>query len=177
MIVLALDLATRTGWARGMPGCEPTYGSIRWGNDGASIEAVLGEFTKWYIEQTNKLNRPDAIVYEAPIIARYGNTTSNTTAILQRLIGIAQGLGYVRGFHNERLQEVHVKTWRGYFIGRTQVDSKEAKRLTIHKCRLLRWEPEDDNAADALGLWSYKCALLDPSTSIKVTPLFLRAVQ
>jgi crossover junction endodeoxyribonuclease RuvC len=177
MIVLALDLATRTGWARGMPGGEPTYGSIRWGGDKASQAAVFGTYAKWFIDQTTEENRPDVVVYEMPIIARWGKTNANANEILQGLAAITQALAYIRGIHNNRLQAVHVGTWRRYFIGRDKVDRDEAKNLTIRKCRLLKWEPEDDNAADALGLWSYQCALLDPQTSLKVTPLFMRVVR
>lgn len=174
MIILALDLATTTGWARGSPGEEPTYGSVRFAGKGASQEAIFGNALDWLITDT-KLVPPDMIVYESPIIAKWGKTTIETSEILHGLPALVKGVAFMRGIFKDRLRRINVSTVRKYFIGRERCESKEAKKLTIRKCKLMRWQPQDDNAADALALWSYQCALLDPATSVKVTPLFIHA--
>lgn len=177
MIVLALDLATVTGWARGVPGGDPAYGSLRIAAKGASHSAVFGKFGEWLIKETAGERRPDQIVYEAPIIAKWGKTNADTNIILQGLPAIVEMVAWMRGIYNTNLQRVHVSKVRSYFIGRERLERKEAKQLTMRKCKLLRWDPQDDNAGDALALWSYRCAQIDYRTSIKVTPLFMHSVK
>jgi hypothetical protein len=46
----------------------------------------------------------------------------------------------------------------------------------MNQCRRLGWDFRDDNAADALAIWSYACALIDPQTALKTVPLFNRAL-
>jgi crossover junction endodeoxyribonuclease RuvC len=172
MIILALDLATTMGWARGAPGQEPVYGSLRLGSKGACHAAILWSFGEWLIGETKLDSKPDVIAYEAPILPHYGSTNDDTLKLLNKLAGVADFVAYGRGYYDRRLQAIPVATWRGYFIGRHRYKTKEAKALTVRKCKLLRWNPQDDNAADALGLWSYVCGQLDPRASLKVTPLF-----
>lgn len=172
MIILALDLATTMGWAKGPPGGVPTYGSFRLASKGACHSAILWRFGEWLIEQTKRDDKPDVIAYEAPILPRYGSTNADTLALLAKLAGVADFVAYGRSYFDNRLRVVPVGTWRGYFIGRAKHTSKQAKDLTIRKCKLLKWDPKDDNAADALGLWSYVCGQIDPRASLKVTPLF-----
>ena len=50
--VLALDIATITGWARGHVGDEqPRCGSIRFGNRDASQQMICTHAGEWFIEQ------------------------------------------------------------------------------------------------------------------------------
>jgi hypothetical protein len=173
MIILSLDLAITSGWARGAPGTEPTYDSLRFASQGASHAAIFGNTLEWLITETAGDRCPDMIVYEAPIIAKWGKTNAKTNEILQGLPALVEAVAFMRGIHGKRLRRIHVSKVRSYFIGKDRCERKEAKQLTIRKCKLLRWHPQDDNAADALALWSYQCAQLDPATSIKVTPLFM----
>lgn len=176
MIVLGLDLATTTGFARGAPGAEPDYGSQRFGRDGASHDAIFGHALDWLIEQTQAPSRPDVIVIEAPIPmhAKLGATNADALTILHGLVAITRAVAFMRSIYDVRTRTVGEV--RKYFIGPggARTKGKEAKRLIMRKCRLLRWEPKNDNEGDALALWSYECALIDPTTGVKVTPLFSR---
>src|SRR5262245_34528278 len=62
--VLALDIATTCGWARGRVGDEvPTCGSVRFGKPGASQLAICGHALEWAIA-TLKDPRPDVVAIE-----------------------------------------------------------------------------------------------------------------
>jgi hypothetical protein len=63
--VLALDLASVSGWAVGEPGKEPAHGSIRFASVGASHEAVFAGAFKWMINMVAE-HQPSLIVWESP---------------------------------------------------------------------------------------------------------------
>jgi hypothetical protein len=174
MIALALDIATNTGFARGEPGREPAYGSIRFGKPGASHDAIFGHALDWLIAETAADRRPDVIVYEAPIPghSKWGQTNTNSLEILNGLIAVTRAVAFMRSIFDVR--SYTVGEVRKYFIGAggARMKGKDAKPLIMRKCRLLRWEPRNDNEGDALALWSYACALIDPRTGVRVTPLF-----
>ena len=52
---------------------------------------------------------------------------------------------------------------------------QEAKRATVERCRKLGWQCDDDNQGDALALWSFACAQIDPTQALMVSPLFNRS--
>ena len=39
-------------------------------------------------------------------------------------------------------------------------------------CQMLGWHAADNNCGDALALWSYTAALINPVTALRTTPLF-----
>jgi hypothetical protein len=176
MNVLALDLATNTGFARGEPGREPAFGSIRFGKPNASHDAIFGHALDWLIAETRQDNRPDVIVYESPIPghSKWGQTNAASLEILNGLIAITRAVAFMRSIFDVRTYTVGEV--RKYFIGPggARTKGREAKALIVRKCRLLRWDAKNDNEGDALALWSYACALIDPRTGVKVTPLFSR---
>src|SRR5437762_2261881 len=77
--VLALDLASVSGWAVGEPGGEPKHGSLRFASVGASHEAIFAKAAMW-IEQKIIDCNPSTIVWEAPMPTsrRYLDRHANT---------------------------------------------------------------------------------------------------
>ena len=91
------------------------------------------------------------------------------------LIGICYAIetfAEMRGIYRRRLAEA--SEVRKFFIGKTGVrmDRDAWKRAAKRQCRILGWGASDDNAAEALGLWAYACALEAPSAAIQTGPLF-----
>jgi hypothetical protein len=80
--IMALDLATVTGWAIGEPGTIPAHGSIRFGGT-SSHEATFAKAMNWMAEKC-KVYKPSLVVWEAPLVTsfRAGRTTSASTLIL-----------------------------------------------------------------------------------------------
>jgi hypothetical protein len=173
MRILALDIATRTGWAVGAVGQRaPMFGSIRFGKPGASHDAIFANALKW-ASANFKTWRPDRIMFEAPLptIFHRGTTNISTTRILFGLPAIMQAVAYLRGVYDVR--DAAAKDVRIFFLG-NNLRRDAAKAATIKRCRMLGWDVEDDNAADACALWLYACntACASPGIGMRTTPLF-----
>ena len=64
---------------------------------------------------------------------------------------------------------------RAHFINQVVCAKGEVKMMVQRKARSLGWlERADDDAADALALWSFQCSLIDPEQAIRISPLFRR---
>ena len=93
--------------------------------------------------------------------------------------------------NNMKLMIVGVGTWRSYFIGRAHAPKADSetgelldtpnkrrkwlKQRTIKRCRELSYDPQDDNAADALGLLEYCLACFDPKNGMDPNELYAEA--
>lgn len=170
--ILALDIATRSGWAFGRPGEIPSSGSIRLAPSGSSNGAIGRGMLRWLTDFIT-VNNPDMIYYEVPLDPRHkgGQTTFATARILLGLPFLVETISEARGVF--KLREAGVQDVRKYFVG--QARPKDKKQAVIARCRELGWKAEDDNAADALALWSFACAVEAPSSSIETAPLFSKA--
>jgi hypothetical protein len=172
--VLALDLASVTGWARGRVGADdPRSGAIRFGKPGASHAAIAWHALDWLITFTREQPLPDLVVIEAAVRKEQWRSSHAANDITTGLIWTARGVLHGRGVY--KIVEVPVQSVRHFFIGGNP-HSDEAKHQTVRKCRALCWDPVDDNAADALALWAYQCSRIDPTIGIKLSPLFNKAL-
>jgi hypothetical protein len=171
--VLAVDLAANTGWALGHVGAQPRFGSVRFGDRATHNNVIFAACLDWTIEILQR-ERPDLLILESllPPTAKLGHTSAPA---LDRLAGLNAIVRAVA--HRAQVGEIAdaaVSDVRGHFIGSRREARAIAKRLTIERCRRLGWSVVNDNEADALALWSYACALIDPKTALDVVPLFNR---
>ena len=163
MIILALDLASITGVAVGSPGGAPTAWSVDLG------KARLEDFRfSQALVLTHKLierHKPDLIAIEAPV---GGPKTSH---FLVGLVACVRGCACNR---KVRIEAYNIAAIRKHFCGghvtsaayghlepkRRKAAARAAgKNLVMQKCRMLGWDAEDDNAADACALWDLACSL------------------
>lgn len=156
--ILALDLATTSGWAEGPIDGTPRYGSERFAPAGAARAAVLGKAIT-YFQRRFMAFRPAVVVFEAPLPPSFmrGHTNFNTSRTLLALPGIIEGLCAINGI--DRVMEAKVSDIRRFFIGGNP-RGEEGKKQTIARLVSMGFAPQDDNAADALALWHYACAEL-----------------
>jgi hypothetical protein len=171
--IFALDLATRSGFACGSPGAkQPISGSVRFASPGASHEAVFAAALSWATTQF-RTHKPRTIVWEAPLPTSFkgGTTNTDTTSILFGLPAVFGAAAYLLGIHDVR--KARTSDVRNHFID-CNPKRVVAKALTIRQCRLLGWAPADDNEADALAVWSYAAAIVDPKQALRTSPLFAR---
>jgi hypothetical protein len=170
--IMALDLASTSGWAVGEPGGTPAHGSIRFASAGASHEAIFAGAAKWIGDKIT-FYAPGMVVWEAPLATSFnrGCTTSNTTTLLYGLPAIIGAVAYQRQIYD--IRKADTKDVRNHFIGSNPKRAK-AKPLVVRQCRAMGWDVSDDNEADALATWHYMCALIDPQLAMKPTPLFGR---
>lgn len=165
MKIVALDLATVTGVAVGSPNSDP----VSWSVDlGKGLKSLKGDdkndliFSKALVltDTLIREHQPDFVAIEAAV---GGPKTSHF------LVGL---LACVRGCVANRKvdrQIYAISAIRKHFTGRawttkdfpalSRPAAKRAiKQEVIKRCHLLGWEPEDDNAADALALLDYALA-------------------
>ena len=172
-VVLALDLATTTGWAYGSPGAVPKFGHLRFTKSGASRAETYRAFRLWLeTEWHNKgFSTPHLIVYESPAVPSImaGKTNIDT---IKLLIGFAEHLEEWT-HHRFELREASVGQVRAHFIGRNY-KSSIAKPMVFDACHARGWMCETTDESDACALWDYQCCWLDPQVAVRSTPLFRR---
>lgn len=142
--LLALDLATRTGFAYGPPDGTPTSGTVVFEGE---IGRFLGAFETWLISFI-VANEPGLVVFESPILTRT-KTTPQTARRLMSLAGITQMICY-QG--NIRCVEANLKSVKKFFAGNG--NAKKGEMIEAAS----RWGFPDivwDDEADALGIWFY----------------------
>lgn len=172
--LLALDVATTTGFAFGRIGERPTVsGAIRFGATGACDEDVWFAALKWITDQINVLD-PELVAIEAPINS--ANTHGGSSAkTLGRLLGLQAILRtVVRARRPSLAKLVHVQSVRKTFIGHGNLPGPEAKRRVREKCIALGWVDEADasfDRCDALAVWAKAASDFDPSIKWDMTPL------
>lgn len=168
--VLALDIATTTGWCYGRPRKEPIFGSVRFIKPGGSRAAAYRAFRTWLDENWNvRGDQPDLIVFESPAVPMimHGKTNIDT---VKMLIGYAEHLEeYCHG--KFELREATVAQVRAHFLG-SNMKAAIAKPLTMQRCQQLGWNVTTNDEADACALWNYQCSWLDPEVGVRTTPLF-----
>ena len=179
--ILAIDLATKTGWCRGRIGELPEFGSINfgWGETKAraasSSDDVFASAMEWMTELLDPL--PDILILESmlPPEAMKNKTSRQVRDRLAGLHGIIRGVARRKGVGE--ITEAAVGDVRAHFTGMRGMKRDEAKRSVIDRCQGLGWDVANDNEADACALWSYACALIDPVTALSVVPLFNRKLR
>jgi hypothetical protein len=169
--VLALDLASVTGFAFGKPGDVPKFGSIRFVSKGASRAACYRQFRGWMDRVVTK-RKPKLIVYESPAVPSImaGKTNIDTIKVL---MGLAENLEEFC-YDRVELREASVSQVRSHFIGQN-LKSKIAKPMVKAKCHERGWMCETTDESDACALWDYQCCWLAPEIAHKGTPLFRQA--
>lgn len=150
MSILAIDIATVTGWAS----CSPIRsGSVAFPGD---LGEFCWNFENWLQASIEKF-RPIMLAIEQPIVV-HGKTNFSTTSRLVGAYAIARKVAYD---HELETIEATPSQWRKHFIGRGSAPlgvlnkRKWLKAAVIDECCRRGWNPTDDNAADALGLLSY----------------------
>jgi len=175
--ILALDVATTTGWARGKLGEQPQAGSVRFGRADASNNAVFGHCLTWIAKLLEPQPRPDILVIESMLSpeAKAGFTSRDVRDRLAGLQGVVRAVAHLRGIYD--ISEAGVSQVRAHFIGYSNLKRNEAKRFVMMRCQQLGWQANDDNAGDALALWSFAAGTLDPEWALKLSPLFNRKLR
>ncbi|QOZ25311.1 hypothetical protein [Bradyrhizobium sp. CCBAU 51753] len=150
--ILALDVASKTGVAFGRPGEVPRLETVDFrGND--ELPNFYGRAVEWMATRLRD-DPPDMVVIEraVPPSGAQGFTNHDTTMITIGMFGIFAGITACKGV---RLEFASINTWRKHFLGTAKLKRAEAKKAAIDRCRLLGWDAEDDNQADAAGIWDW----------------------
>ena len=171
-IILALDIATTTGFARGRVGEVPIGGSVRFGKTNASNNAVFAACLKWIARELEPEPRPEILIVESMLSpeAKVGATSRDVRDRLAGLHGVVRAVAHLRGIYE--INEAGVAAVRAHFIGSSHERRDRAKSLVLDRCKQLGWDANDNNCGDAFALWSYTAALLDPDWALQLSPMF-----
>lgn len=172
-LVLALDLATEAGWALGRPGDdEPLSGTVRFAKKGASHGAIGKGAFDWFIGFIREHEIEQAVIEQEVRKPQY-KSSHDSNDVTRGLIWQFRFMLFKRGIYEPRgLTMAPVNSVRKFFLGDGNLPSEEAKYRTVQRCRALCWNPADDNAADALAIWAWRCAMIDPTVGAGMSPLF-----
>lgn len=158
---LALDPATKCGWAAWAPGMErPASGSF----DLPTIDDSLGAVGYRLHVELNALLQVhgfERIYYEAPIPPSQmgGQIQLQTIAKIFTIAGHIESFGYAKRI---RVRQVGMGAWRRFFVGKGAGERTITfKDWSIRRCRELGWNVRGHDEADALGVLAYAVSL-DP---------------
>jgi hypothetical protein len=188
--LLALDVATVTGWAYGVPGSRPEWGGFRAGRRGVETGECLHLFQLWLDERVETW-RPDWIVFEAPYVPRTAPTRIRTRTgeivatlpaktppidikVLRRLISLCGLVEMIAWQHQVRCREEASNVICRHFTGHGSWGGRaEKKAATQRMCAVYGWSGVTEDEADALALWVYAEAVLYPMVDRAGGPLFV----
>lgn len=165
-IILALDIATVTGWAEGPISGKPlAFGSVRLAPEGSCAEAI-GAGMLDFIGSRMLAFRPSLIVYEAPIDPRHLKKTNLETFLMLSGLPMVMGsVAYKLGLYTFR--KVDPGDLKQYWHGKRGLPRQVVKPLTLRKMRALGYDVHGEDAADAIAVHRYFAAYLDPAYRVE----------
>jgi hypothetical protein len=166
--ILALDLATVSGFAWGKPDTVPTFGQQRFAKQGEPRPVTYRKMRLW-LQLFCSAHDIKLIIYESPALpmTMQGRTNANT---IKLLMGMAEHLEEWC-YDQIELREASVAQVRTHFLGQN-FKRDIARPMTIERCRQRGWLVETSDAADACALWDYMVCCKRPDLAVAGTPLF-----
>jgi hypothetical protein len=157
MNLLVLDLATQLGFCFGTEAGVVQHGSHRLPSTGGDIAAFLKAYRAWLTSAIH-CNKPDEVVFEMPIMPSVTNLA--TLRKLYSLCGLTELIARDLGC---RVSEANLMDIRRHFIGTARAPStipkperrQWMKDQIVSKTRQLGFRPCNEDAADAIALFSY----------------------
>lgn len=170
--VLALDLATVTGYALGDHDGIKLSGARRMPDTGDDLGRFAFAFRAWLTTGLTR-HRPRRIVFEQPILSK--QTNINTC---RKLYGLAwqteltcRDLGFECG-------EVNMSDWRKHFLGKGYPRKRAlVKKAVMARCVDRGFKFDSDDEAEAIAILDYTLACENPQNALSATPLFQNVTQ
>jgi len=164
--ILALDLATVTGWAVFKSGMQrPHFGAQRLPGEALEVGRPV-EALRRMISDLHAVHGFTDIVFEAQHIAE--KTNIDTVYRLIALGGMTEWIAHRVG---ARCFKVHIQTWRKHFLGKgTGFSRDEAKDMAIARAEEYGVITDVADAAEAFGILDYYCALIERNDRSFTTP-------
>lgn len=154
MRVLALDIATNSGWAADRPdgGDAPISGEFRVPTDGEDLGLAFVVFERQLLDLM-AVHQPDVLCFEAPlpVLNRNHRTAPTSEHTVRLLFGLASVAELVGRRADLEVYEAKVQTVRKHFVGNGYAGKPEVAA----RCRLLGWKVVGHDAADACAAWDF----------------------
>lgn len=142
-MLLALDLATQTGWCAGDGSELPELGTVLMPSSGEDVGVFLSFWERWLLLKIEAL-QPTVVVFEAPILPR--ETSLHTVRKLCGLAGVTEKV-----CHDRKIEcaEVANSTVKKELSGSGKGGKMDMDRVA-KACGL---SPKTYDEADAFGVW------------------------
>lgn len=178
-VILALDVATRTGVAWGEPGEQPQLMTVNFGRplaecyapaqglDGHHAGDVFGRaivFTTRFMNIAAQADKPVRLIVIEGLVPQYDKT------LQCGLWAIVNGIAAIK-----RIPVIiaPIQTWRAAVLGFGRLKKDEAKTRAVSVCTQLGWEPKGHDEAEAGCIWLWAVMQLAPRLAPRL-PLFMR---
>lgn len=186
--ILALDLATRFGWAFGIPGVKPISGSGYFTHNLRAKPADLGTNhprlfanVQRFFELVAEEWEPTHVVWEQPIPPHSmprGASSNDTFIVLHGIPANMVGTFFrygVREYHSPTVHQV-----RYYFLGRKSKGREKDKGDVWNKSCALDWIAREDRGvdhdrSDALCVWAWAEFVIAPKKAHHIDDISIRA--
>lgn len=153
MRILALDLATQTGFAVTAPdGSAPILGTFR-----IATDAIHDDFGRAFLAlhkrvgELIEVHQPTLMWFEAPLFI-----TQRRVKTARFLMGLSAIVELIAEERSLPCYEASVSDVRMFVAGsRHGKNGRGPKEIGFDYCAMRGWHPPDDNAADAALLWVY----------------------
>jgi hypothetical protein len=162
--ILALDIATRTGYAIGNAGEKPRTGVVTLKKP-KELTHVASSNLGFFLKDTFVLDKPDLVAYEAPLdpVAKFemgqnnGHHQNSASIILPwMIVGVVEFMCWLYGVRAETTNRQAVLK---HYTGRARWGKREvAKAEVIRRAQILGHIPKtckDDDIADACAIHDY----------------------
>lgn len=168
--VVALDLATTTGWAwhrESMP--RPFFGAFKLPGQPGEVGRPADALERWLRQLYLDLKpsgAPTHYFFEAQHIS--ANINIDTVYRLICLGGVVEKFAFQTG---AKVYKCHISEWRKHFIGRGSgfkrdkatkkyLPGEDPKELAIQRCAEYGWHTDIADAAEACGILDFSLSLM-----------------
>lgn len=163
-VVLAMDIATKMGWALHKPGMpKPFFGTVQFPSSPLLVGESMEAMREFLTRQHELHGGLTDIIFEAQHVAtqkkkrKDGSEETRTIDmnVIRKLIALAAMAEWFAHCIGARCFQVHIGTWRKHFCGTGKLTRDRAKQIAMDEARRLGIDPPDDNAAEACGILDY----------------------
>lgn len=177
--VLGIDPGGTAGFAHGKVGGSPINGIIRLPPKISPARRYL--IMEGRVRNLIADNEIDYVWIEAPFVQ------PDPAKFDIKMVRLAYGYQAAilmacekEGIPQENVQLVEPATWRSYFLNTTRAPKHVPgdktrdwlKDKAISVCQERGWSPKNRDSAEALGIWEFGCAQIDPKAVEGNLPLF-----
>lgn len=147
--IIALDLASNTGWATNPPNEEPQFGTEVLPKTGKEVGPFVEAFHKFLVQKI-EIEKPVLIIYEQPSI--FAKTTPDAVIKLNGLATHCEWVAHRKGIVVRAANPSRLKKF-------ATGDGRAKKDDMIAAARRYGWRVGDDNQADAcfVRAWAIFC--------------------
>ena len=168
-LILAVDAATQTGLCSGRPGETPRFETVNFGDSGDNDLQVGAAALRWIAHRLTDA-RPDQLWMEEPLSFEAAQGRSNKSSLV-RLNGLYMVIGAAARLKGVPVHPVMVSSARKPFLGHGRLKRYEAKKRARAMCRLLGWNPVNDDEADAGCIWWFACIANAPNLTPMISKM------